>query len=144
MHLVSAATLERWNVLTDEQVVARVLAGQTALYELLIRRHHGRLYRTARALLRADRPADSALLQTFLSAYGRLREYDGTVAVAVWLTRLAAQQAGAQTLCARQPVPSRDDASAAGTRAPAPVFRSPRCCDGVLAAVLSRITACPP
>jgi len=33
--------------LTDEQVVTRVLAGETALYELLMRRHNRRLYRVA-------------------------------------------------------------------------------------------------
>ena len=32
MQLVSAPVLEGWNLLSDEQVVTRVLAGQTALF----------------------------------------------------------------------------------------------------------------
>jgi RNA polymerase sigma-70 factor (ECF subfamily) len=38
--LLEQARNEDW---TDEQVVTRVLAGETALYELLMRRHNQRL-----------------------------------------------------------------------------------------------------
>ena len=34
--------------LTDEEVVARVLAGETALFEIVMRRYNQRLYRAAR------------------------------------------------------------------------------------------------
>jgi hypothetical protein len=33
MHVVSGAVLDGWSVLPDEQVVIRVLDGQTALFE---------------------------------------------------------------------------------------------------------------
>ena len=40
--------------LRDEEVVARVLAGETALFEILMRRYNQRLYRVSRAILRED------------------------------------------------------------------------------------------
>src|SRR5678816_4242724 len=52
MHIVSAPVLDGWTLLSDEQVVTRVLAGQTALFEILMRRHNERIYRAARAILR--------------------------------------------------------------------------------------------
>ena len=55
MHMVSGAVLERWVGLTDEDIVTRVLQGQTALFEVLMRRHNERIYRAARAILRDDR-----------------------------------------------------------------------------------------
>ena len=45
MHVVSGAVLERWVGLTDEDIVSRVLQGQTALFEVLMRRHNQRIYR---------------------------------------------------------------------------------------------------
>src|SRR5947209_16256353 len=36
--------------LSDEEVVARVLAGETAMFEIVMRRHNQRLYRVARAI----------------------------------------------------------------------------------------------
>jgi RNA polymerase sigma-70 factor (ECF subfamily) len=38
--------------LSDEVVVTRVLAGETGMFEIVMRRHNQRLYRVARAILR--------------------------------------------------------------------------------------------
>ena len=43
--MFSAATLEGFSVLPDEAVVAQVLDGQVALFEVLMRRHNERVYR---------------------------------------------------------------------------------------------------
>ena len=44
--------------LSDEEVVTRVLAGQTGMFEIVMRRHNQRLYRIARAILRNDGEAE--------------------------------------------------------------------------------------
>lgn len=43
MHVVGGATLDRWTALSDEEIVARVIEGQTALYEVLMRRYNERI-----------------------------------------------------------------------------------------------------
>jgi RNA polymerase sigma-70 factor (ECF subfamily) len=93
MHIVNAAVLEQWSVLTDEQVVARVLTGQTALFEVLMRRHTERLYRTARAITGDDQAAEDVVLQAFLNAYGRLREFNPATRFATWLVRMVVHEA---------------------------------------------------
>ena len=42
----------------DDDIVNRVLAGETALYEILMRRYNQRLYRVARSILRNDVEAE--------------------------------------------------------------------------------------
>ncbi len=79
--------VEEWNRLSDAQVVARVLAGQTALFEVLMRRYNQRLYRTARAMIGDDR-AEDVMEQTYLRAYACLRDYDVKERFATWLTRM--------------------------------------------------------
>ena len=79
--------MEEWNALSDAQVVARVLAGQTASFEVLMRRHNQRLYRTARAIIGDDR-AEDVMEQTYLKAYACLRDYDAKERFATWLTRM--------------------------------------------------------
>src|SRR5262245_42652177 len=93
MQLVSAPVLEGWGPLSDEQVVARVLAGQTALFEVLMRRHNERLYRTARAILRDDNEAEDVMQQAYVNAYSHLRQFDGRSKVSTWLTRIAVHEA---------------------------------------------------
>jgi len=80
MHVVSAPVLEGWTALSDERVVGRVLAGQTALFEGLMRRHNERLYRTPRAILTDESEADDVMQQAYVNAYSHLRQFDGRFA----------------------------------------------------------------
>jgi RNA polymerase sigma-70 factor (ECF subfamily) len=93
MHVVNATVLERWNQLTDEEVVGQVLAGQTALFEVLMRRHNERVYRAVRAILRDDREAEDVMQQAYVSAYVHLRQFNGHARFSTWLTRIAINEA---------------------------------------------------
>ena len=93
MHLVSAAVLEQWNGLSDEEVVAQVLAGQTALFEVLMRRHNERVYRAARAIVRDEREAEDVMQQAYVNAYAHLRQFNGLAQFSTWLTRIAVNEA---------------------------------------------------
>ena len=93
MYLVSAAIVDRWKSLSDEQVVALVIEGQTALFEVLMRRHNERIYRAARAILRDEREAEDVMQQAYVNAYAALRQFDGRAAFATWLTRIAVHEA---------------------------------------------------
>jgi RNA polymerase sigma-70 factor (ECF subfamily) len=93
MHVVNATVLERWNQLTDEEVVGQVLAGQTALFEVLMRRHNERVYRAVRAILRDDREAEDVMQQAYVSAYFHLRQFNGHARFSTWLTRIAINEA---------------------------------------------------
>ena len=93
MHMVSGAALERWTGLTDEDIVTRVLQGQIALFEVLMRRHNERIYRAARAILRDDREVEDVMQQAYVNAYAHLRQFDGRAAFVTWLTRIAVHEA---------------------------------------------------
>src|SRR5678816_1325611 len=93
MHVVSAPVLEGWALLSDEQVVTRVLAGQTALFEVLMRRHNERIYRAARAILRDESEAEDVMQQAYVNAYSHLRQFDRRSSFATWLTRIAVNEA---------------------------------------------------
>lgn len=59
--------------MSDEEVVVQVLTGETALFEIIMRRYNQRLYRATRAILRDDAQAEEAVgrrLPSGLSAFG--------------------------------------------------------------------------
>ena len=89
MPLTSLAALDRWADLSDEQVVAEVLTGHTALFEALMRRHNQQLYRTARAILRNEAEAEDVMQQAYVNAFAHLRQFDGRSRFATWLIRIA-------------------------------------------------------
>jgi RNA polymerase sigma-70 factor (ECF subfamily) len=79
--------------LTDEVIVTRVRSGETALYEILVRRYNQRLYRTIRAILRDDRNVEDVMQQTYTDAYLHLDQFRGDAKFATWLTRIAVNRA---------------------------------------------------
>jgi RNA polymerase sigma-70 factor (ECF subfamily) len=88
--LVQQAQREDWS---DEEVVRRVLDGETALYELLMRRHNQRLYRIARAILRDDAEAEDVMQDAYVRAYQNLASFEGRAKFVTWLTRIAVHEA---------------------------------------------------
>jgi len=91
----TAATLEKaktegW---TDEEVVERVKAGDTALYEIVMRRYNQRLYRVARTILHDDAEAEDVMQDAYVRAYQHLNQYAGRAPFSAWLTRIAVHEA---------------------------------------------------
>jgi RNA polymerase sigma-70 factor (ECF subfamily) len=93
MHVVHASVLEGWGLLSDERVVSRILSGQTALFEVLMRRHNERIYRAARAILRDESEAEDVMQQAYVNAYSHLCQFDGHSKFSTWLTRIAIHEA---------------------------------------------------
>ena len=88
--LVEQAKQESWS---DEDVVSRILAGETALYELLMRRYNQRLYRVARAILHNGGEAEDVMQDTYVRAYEHLNQFAGKAKFSTWLTRIAVHEA---------------------------------------------------
>src|SRR6476661_6203629 len=79
--------------LSDEDVVARVLAGETGMFEIVMRRHNPRLYRVARAILRNDAEAEDVMQDTYVRAYEHLGQFAARSRFAAWLTKIAVHEA---------------------------------------------------
>lgn len=79
--------------LSDEEVVERVLAGETELFEILMRRYNQRLYRVARAILTNDGEAEDVMQDAYVRAYAHLAQFAGRSTFATWLTRIAVHEA---------------------------------------------------
>jgi RNA polymerase sigma-70 factor, ECF subfamily len=83
--------------LSDEQVLERVLAGETPLFEILMRRYNQRLYRVARAILRDDSEAEDVMQEAYVRAYQHLNQFAGRAKFSTWLTRIAVHEALARS-----------------------------------------------
>jgi RNA polymerase sigma-70 factor (ECF subfamily) len=88
--ILERAQLEQW---TDEQVVERVLVGETAAFEVIMRRYNQRLYRVARAILRDDHEAEDVMQDAYVRAYQHLGQFEGRARFSTWLIRIAVHEA---------------------------------------------------
>jgi RNA polymerase sigma-70 factor (ECF subfamily) len=83
--------------LTDAEVVAAVLGGNAALYEVVMRRHNRMLFRLARSVVRDDDEARDVVQAAYVSAYYHLNQFRGPDGFRSWLARIAINEAYART-----------------------------------------------
>src|SRR4051812_14390219 len=74
--------------LTDEEIIERVLQGESALYELLVRRYNQKLYRAIRAVLKDDSEAEDVMQEAYVRAFQKLRQFEGRASFSTWVTRI--------------------------------------------------------
>jgi RNA polymerase sigma-70 factor (ECF subfamily) len=84
---------EQLTQLPDEEIVRRVLDGDTALYEIIMRRHNQLLYRVVRSILPSDEEAEDVMQDAYVRAYEHLRQFAGRAQFRTWLTRIAVHEA---------------------------------------------------
>ncbi len=82
--------------LEDEEIVRRVLGGDTAAFELIMRRYNQRLFRVVRSIIGDDAEADDVLQEAYLRAFRHLDQFEGRSTFATWLTRIAVHEAAAR------------------------------------------------
>jgi RNA polymerase sigma-70 factor (ECF subfamily) len=106
--------------LTDDVVIARVLAGDTASFEVLMRRYNQRVFRAARAVLRDESEAEDVVQDAWVRAYTHLRQFAGRASFPTWLTRIAIHESLARRRYRVRHIPLDEQAAAlpARTRPP--------------------------
>jgi RNA polymerase sigma-70 factor, ECF subfamily len=77
----------------DEELAARVLAGDTVLFEIIMRRYNQLLYRVARSILHNDAEAEDVMQDAYVRAYEHLNQFAGRSEFRTWLTRIAVHEA---------------------------------------------------
>ena len=75
--------------LSDEELLARYASGEAAAFGVLFDRHHGPIYRLARAMLRDAQLAEDALQETFLAVARAASRFEPRARFATWISRIA-------------------------------------------------------
>jgi RNA polymerase sigma-70 factor (ECF subfamily) len=78
---------------TDAEVISSILRGNTALFEILLRRYNQRLYRVARSIVGDPAEAEDVVQAAWAQAYANLSQYAGAALFATWASTIAANEA---------------------------------------------------
>jgi RNA polymerase sigma-70 factor (ECF subfamily) len=81
------------SAVSDADIVRRVVGGDRALFEILMRRHNQRLYRAARAVLKDEDEIEDVLQQAYVNAFTHLHQFEERSQVSTWLTRIVLNEA---------------------------------------------------
>ncbi|MBL8967367.1 MAG: sigma-70 family RNA polymerase sigma factor [Spirochaetaceae bacterium] len=75
--------------LTDDEIIALVLDGDTEAFSELVRRHRGRVLRLGRSFFRDEEEAADFTQDVFVKAYTALAGFKGRAKFSTWLLRIA-------------------------------------------------------
>ena len=78
---------------TDESLVTRARAGDSAAFELLMRRHNLRVFRVVRSVLRDTDDIEDVIQQAYVQAFLHLDQFGGNARWSTWLCRIAINEA---------------------------------------------------
>jgi RNA polymerase sigma factor (sigma-70 family) len=73
---------------TDKDVVAKIIKGETSLFELLIRRNNPFLYRVGRSYGYNHQDTEDLMQETYVSAYYALKDFENRSQFKTWITRI--------------------------------------------------------
>ena len=82
--------------LSDEEVVQRVIRGEPAHFEILMRRYNRRLFRVTRSIVTNDLEAEDIIQDAYVRAYEHLPQFEGRAKFSTWLTKIAIYEAYAR------------------------------------------------
>ena len=85
--------LPREDPRSDDDLVQRIVAGERALFAVVMRRYNQRLFRAVRAIVRRDHEAEDVVQQAYVAAYTNLSQFRGDAKLSTWLTRIAINEA---------------------------------------------------
>src|SRR5690242_21252162 len=69
---------------SDELLVRRILAGEVACFELIMRRNNQRVYRAVRAIVGSDDEAQDVMQEAYVNAYTHLADFAGRSRFSTW------------------------------------------------------------
>jgi len=85
---MEASVLEKFAQLSDKDVLDRILLGEEALYEFMIRRYNPYLYKVARSYGYDHAEAQDLMQDTFVSAYFSLEKFENRSTFKTWIIRI--------------------------------------------------------
>lgn len=73
---------------SDGEIIQKILAGEIALFEILIRRNNAHLYKTGRSYNYNHEDTQDLMQDTFINAYVNLSSYENRASFKTWITKI--------------------------------------------------------
>jgi RNA polymerase sigma factor (sigma-70 family) len=73
---------------SDEELINRILNGETYLYEHIVRKYNQRMYRICMSVIHNDNEAEDLMQNAYIKAYENLHRFKGKSKFSTWLLRI--------------------------------------------------------
>lgn len=74
--------------MSDEEIVSKILNGETRLYEQLMRKYNQQMYRISMSIVNDDKEAEDIMQTAYINAFRQLSNFRRESGFSTWLTRI--------------------------------------------------------
>lgn len=75
-------------IITDNEIINRILSGEKDLYAMIIRKYNQRFYRVAMAIINDDAEVEDVMQVAYIKAYENIGKFEFKSNLSTWLTRI--------------------------------------------------------
>ena len=80
--------VQKFDLYQDDELIRKIVLGETALFEILIRRYNALLYKMSRAYGFNHQDAEDLMQETHYSAYTGLGSFRFEASYKTWITKI--------------------------------------------------------
>ena len=84
--------VERFEQISDLEIIARILSGEVALYEVIIRRYNPYLFKIGRSYGFNQADTEDLMQEAFINAYTNLAKFQNRSSLKTWLVKIMLNQ----------------------------------------------------
>ena len=80
--------MNEFNKYSDQELIQKIISGETKLYEILIRRYNPYLYKTGRSYNYDHEDTQDLMQETFINAYLNLSKFENRSTFKTWIIKI--------------------------------------------------------
>lgn len=84
--------VQRFETISDLEIISRILSGEVALYEVIIRRYNPYLFKVGRSYGYNHHDTEDLMQDAFIKAYFNLQKFENRASLKTWLVKIMLNQ----------------------------------------------------
>src|SRR5687768_2634907 len=73
---------------SEKEIIRRILAGEKRLFEILMRKYNGRLFKVGMAIINNSSEVEDIMQTSYIKAYENLSKFENRSSFGTWLLRI--------------------------------------------------------
>ncbi|MEP6900945.1 MAG: sigma-70 family RNA polymerase sigma factor [Actinomycetota bacterium] len=86
--MIEPHRIKQFEQVSDTEIIAKVLGGETILYEVIIRRYNSYLYKTGRTYAYNHQDTEDLMQETYINAFTNLQKFENRSSFKTWITKI--------------------------------------------------------
>lgn len=88
MSIITLNKVKQLEIYSDQEIIEKILYGETSLYEVIIRRYNSYLYKVGRAYGYNHQDTEDLMQETYINSYTNLEKFENRSSFKTWITKI--------------------------------------------------------